>query len=69
MVNIKKEVQAKTRAIEQIRRFMSFSFVFLMSYGLTLIIIYMLIVVDMQNKVKGSVGVIKKGFKLLDYGV
>ncbi len=29
----------------------------------------MLIVVDMQNKVKGSVGVIKKGFKLLDYGV
>ncbi len=28
MVNIKKEVQAKTRAIEQIRRFMSFSFVF-----------------------------------------
>ncbi len=40
-----------------------------MSYGLTLIIIYMLIVVDMQNKVKGSVGVIKKGFKLLDYGV
>ncbi len=40
-----------------------------MSYGLTLIIIYMLIVVDMQNKVKGSVGVIKKGFKLLNYGV